>query len=153
VWVLWFQNNKIADTSADQARKGKDIQGIPWDRLSITRETYRQTRLEQYKNYENVPNSGESSGKVSLPFSMSRRFSFSSICFTNIGFQLILIICLMNSGLHGHTERGSFLWFLAEYKIYQIKYSSFPGSYYLNISIFYWVNVFLVIPSVCHVFG
>jgi len=104
-----YSNNKIADTSADQARKGKDIQGIPWDRLSITRETYRQTRLEQYKNYENVPNSGESSGKVSLPFSMSRRFSFSSICFTNIGFQLILIICLMNSGLHGHTERGSFL--------------------------------------------
>jgi hypothetical protein len=58
-----YSNNKIADTSADQARKGKDIQGIPWDRLSITRETYRQTRLEQYKNYENVPNSGESSGK------------------------------------------------------------------------------------------
>ncbi|AAF79507.1 F20N2.10 [Arabidopsis thaliana] len=59
-----YSNNKIADTSADQARKGKDIQGIPWDRLSITRETYRQTRLEQYKNYENVPNSGESSGKL-----------------------------------------------------------------------------------------
>ncbi|ESQ29898.1 hypothetical protein EUTSA_v10011474mg [Eutrema salsugineum] len=58
-----YSNNKIADTSADQARKGKDIQGIPWDRLSITREKYRQTRLEQYKNYENVPNSGESSGK------------------------------------------------------------------------------------------
>lgn len=59
-----FQNNKIADTSAEQARKGKDIQGIPWDRLSISREKYRQTRLEQYKNYENVPNSGESSEKV-----------------------------------------------------------------------------------------
>lgn len=63
--VIWFQNNKVADdTSAEQARKGKDIQGIPWDRLSISREKYRQTRLEQYKNYENVPNSGESSEKV-----------------------------------------------------------------------------------------
>ncbi|XP_044471578.1 uncharacterized WD repeat-containing protein C2A9.03 isoform X1 [Mangifera indica] len=58
-----YSNNKIADTSAAQARRGKDIQGIPWDRLSITREKYRQTRLEQYKNYENIPQSGEGSGK------------------------------------------------------------------------------------------
>ncbi|BFG33655.1 hypothetical protein CerSpe_199290 [Prunus speciosa] len=58
-----YLNSKAADTTAAQARKGKDIQGIPWDRLSITREKYRQTRLEQYKNYENIPNSGEGSGK------------------------------------------------------------------------------------------
>ncbi|BAB02803.1 WD domain protein-like [Arabidopsis thaliana] len=59
-----YSNNKVADTTAEQARKGKDIQGIPWDRLNISREKYRQTRLEQYKNYENVPNSGESSEKL-----------------------------------------------------------------------------------------
>lgn len=59
-----MQNSKVADTTAAQARSGKDIQGIPWDRLSITREEYRQTRLEQYKNYENIPHSGEGSGKV-----------------------------------------------------------------------------------------
>ncbi|KAK8644041.1 hypothetical protein V6N13_013314 [Hibiscus sabdariffa] len=58
-----YSNNKISDTSAAEARSGKDIQGIPWDRLSITREQYRQTRLEQYKNYENIPHSGEESGK------------------------------------------------------------------------------------------
>lgn len=58
-----YSHNKAADTSAAQARRGRDIQGIPWDRLSITREKYRQTRLEQYKNYENIPNSGEGSGK------------------------------------------------------------------------------------------
>ncbi|KAB1214993.1 putative WD repeat-containing protein C2A9.03 [Morella rubra] len=57
-------NSKVADTTAAQARSGKDIQGIPWDRLSITREEYRQTRLEQYKNYENIPHSGEGSGKL-----------------------------------------------------------------------------------------
>ena len=55
----------MADTSAAQARRGKDIQGIPWERLNITREKYRQTRLEQYKNYENIPQSGEGSEKVS----------------------------------------------------------------------------------------
>lgn len=56
----------MADTSAAQARRGKDIQGIPWERLSITREKYRQTRLEQYRNYENIPQSGEGSEKVEL---------------------------------------------------------------------------------------
>ncbi|XP_058207680.1 uncharacterized WD repeat-containing protein C2A9.03-like isoform X3 [Rhododendron vialii] len=58
-----MQNNKMADTSAAQARKGKDIQGIPWERLNITREKYRQTRLEQYENYENIPQSGKRSEK------------------------------------------------------------------------------------------
>lgn len=50
---------KETDTSAASARQGKDIQGIQWDRLNITREKYRLTRLEQYRNYENVPLSGE----------------------------------------------------------------------------------------------
>jgi hypothetical protein len=58
------QLNKAADTSAAQARNGKDIQGIPWDSLTLTRKDYRKTRLEQYKNYENIPNSGDESAKV-----------------------------------------------------------------------------------------
>lgn len=79
--TLWLQNNKIGDTSAAQARKGKDIQGIPWGRLSITisRDQYRQTRLEQYINYENVPNSGDSSAKVSLPPSLSLTLMLSTV--------------------------------------------------------------------------
>uniref|UniRef100_A0A803NAS8 Transducin/WD40 repeat-like superfamily protein n=1 Tax=Chenopodium quinoa TaxID=63459 RepID=A0A803NAS8_CHEQI len=59
-----FMENKFADTSSAQARRGRDIQGIPWERLSITREKYRQTRIEQYKNYENIPNSGEGTEKL-----------------------------------------------------------------------------------------
>lgn len=58
------QSGKGVDTTAAQARRGQDIQGIPWDSLNITRERYRQTRLEQYKNYENIPGSGDKSGKV-----------------------------------------------------------------------------------------
>ncbi|XP_059632836.1 uncharacterized WD repeat-containing protein C2A9.03-like [Cornus florida] len=54
---------KVTDTSSAQARKGKDIQGIPWERLNITRESYRLTRLEQYRNYENIPLSGEAVDK------------------------------------------------------------------------------------------
>ncbi|XP_011000025.1 PREDICTED: uncharacterized WD repeat-containing protein C2A9.03-like isoform X1 [Populus euphratica] len=54
---------KATDTSSEQARNGQDIQGIPWERLNITREKYRLTRLEQYKNYENIPLSGEAVDK------------------------------------------------------------------------------------------
>ncbi|KAK1318264.1 hypothetical protein QJS10_CPB04g01454 [Acorus calamus] len=50
---------RATDTSSSEARRGKDIQGIPWDRINIKRESYRKTRLEQYKNYENVPSSGK----------------------------------------------------------------------------------------------
>ncbi|KAK8940845.1 hypothetical protein KSP39_PZI010403 [Platanthera zijinensis] len=56
-------NDLMTDTTAAQARNGKDIQGLLWDRLNITRDQYRQTRLEQYKNYENISNSGEASKK------------------------------------------------------------------------------------------
>lgn len=52
------------DASFARAREGIDIQGIPWERLEMTREKYRKTRLEQYKNYENIPQSGEGSDKV-----------------------------------------------------------------------------------------
>lgn len=52
------------DTSAAEARRGKDIQGIPWERLNFTREKYRETRLEQYKNYENLPQIHDELDKV-----------------------------------------------------------------------------------------
>ena len=54
----------MTDTSAAQARKGKDIQGIPWERLNISRERYRLTRLEQYRNFENILTSGDAVDKV-----------------------------------------------------------------------------------------
>ncbi|PIA58264.1 hypothetical protein AQUCO_00500297v1 [Aquilegia coerulea] len=57
----------MADVDEVHARRGKDIQGIPWERLRITCEKYRQTRLEQYKNYENIPQSGEGSEKLCKP--------------------------------------------------------------------------------------
>ncbi|KAK6160073.1 hypothetical protein DH2020_003454 [Rehmannia glutinosa] len=45
------------DTSVLEARNGKDIQGIPWERLNFTREKYRESRLKQYKNYESLSRS------------------------------------------------------------------------------------------------
>jgi hypothetical protein len=49
-----------------EATKGKDIQGIPWERYAITREKYRQVRIDKFKNYESIPNSGEAAAKVCL---------------------------------------------------------------------------------------
>lgn len=57
--------HKLSDTTLDDVRSGKDIQGIPWEKMAITRETYRQARLEQYKNYENIPDSGDEAMAVS----------------------------------------------------------------------------------------
>ena len=37
-----------------EARNGKDIQGIPWERLNFNRDNYRETRLSQYRNYESL---------------------------------------------------------------------------------------------------
>ncbi|CAI9755051.1 unnamed protein product [Fraxinus pennsylvanica] len=54
-----YMNNRMQDISAAQVRSGRDIQGIPWGSLGITRERYRKTRLEHYNNYENIPQSGE----------------------------------------------------------------------------------------------
>ena len=49
-----FQPDGSSDTSARQAARGRDIQGIPWERLQWTREKYRTLRLQQYKNYQNL---------------------------------------------------------------------------------------------------
>ena len=75
----YLQSSRIVDTTAAQARRGIDIQGIPWERLSITREKYRKTRLEQYKNYENIPNSGEGSEKVINPSNLRSPLSLSKL--------------------------------------------------------------------------
>ena len=61
-----LQNKPKTDTSAFEARNGKDIQGIPWERLNFTRDKYRETRLKQYKNYENLSPSHEVLEKVGL---------------------------------------------------------------------------------------
>ncbi|PIA48101.1 hypothetical protein AQUCO_01400588v1 [Aquilegia coerulea] len=42
------------DTSALEARNGKDIQGIQWERMNYTRDKYRERRLKQYKNYKSL---------------------------------------------------------------------------------------------------
>ncbi|XP_022138944.1 uncharacterized WD repeat-containing protein C2A9.03-like isoform X2 [Momordica charantia] len=62
------------DTSALEARNGKDIQGIPWERLHFTRDNCRETRLKQYKNYENLSRPRENLKKECLEAEMRNTF-------------------------------------------------------------------------------
>ena len=52
---LAWQNTE--EVTAAEVLRGRGIQGIPWQLLQTTRERYRQTRLRQYQNYENLGNS------------------------------------------------------------------------------------------------
>lgn len=62
------QNKPKTDTSALEARNGKDIQGIPWERMNYTRDKYREKRLKQYKNYECLSRSRVELDKVRFLF-------------------------------------------------------------------------------------
>ena len=62
------QNKPKTDTSALEARNGKDIQGIPWERMNYTRDKYREKRLKQYKNYESLSRSRVELDKVRFLF-------------------------------------------------------------------------------------
>lgn len=63
---LWHIPKQKTDTSSLEYRNGKDIQGIPWERLNHSREKYREMRLKQYKNYESLPRSENELDKVSF---------------------------------------------------------------------------------------
>ncbi|XP_076917937.1 uncharacterized protein LOC143578154 [Bidens hawaiensis] len=52
-------SDTVTDTSSSQARRGKDIQGVPWKRFQTIREMYRQSRLIHYRNFENILFSGD----------------------------------------------------------------------------------------------
>lgn len=73
---------RTTDTTAAEARLGKDIQGIPWERLQFTREKYRETRLQQYKNYETLSPSHEEIEKVgrSVPVLFTSYCSYGASC-------------------------------------------------------------------------
>ncbi|KAL4333473.1 hypothetical protein GQ457_07G023440 [Hibiscus cannabinus] len=89
-----FESSKPkSDTSAEEARNGKDIQGIPWERLNFTRDRYRQARVRQYRNYENLFGSREGMEKECLQIEKGKsfydfRFNTRLVKSTIVHFQL-----------------------------------------------------------------
>ncbi|KAK4742085.1 hypothetical protein SAY87_000086 [Trapa incisa] len=48
-----FESNKSkTDSSALEARNGKDIQGIPWERMNYSRDVYRENTREEIEAIE-----------------------------------------------------------------------------------------------------
>ncbi|AEE36064.1 unnamed protein product [Arabidopsis thaliana] len=62
------------ETSALEARNGKDIQGIPWESLNYTRDRYRENRLLHYKNFESLFRSREELDKECLQVEKGKNF-------------------------------------------------------------------------------
>ncbi|CAN6306438.1 unnamed protein product [Urochloa humidicola] len=52
-----LQHEQVDDTSSLDYKEGKDMQGIPWERLNYSRDQYRDMRLKEYKNYQNLTRS------------------------------------------------------------------------------------------------
>ncbi|OEL29549.1 putative WD repeat-containing protein C2A9.03 [Dichanthelium oligosanthes] len=52
-----LQHEQMDCTSASDYKEGKDIQGIPWERLNYSRDQYRKMRLKEYKNYQSLTRS------------------------------------------------------------------------------------------------
>lgn len=67
------------DTSPVEYRNGKDMQGIPWERLNYSRDQYREMRLKQYKNYESLSRSHE--GLDMECKQVERKSTFYDFCF------------------------------------------------------------------------
>ncbi|KAE9609030.1 putative transcription factor WD40-like family [Lupinus albus] len=94
-----FEMSKAkSDTSALDARNGKDIQGIPWERLNYSRDEYRQNRLKQYKNYENLSRSRENLDKECLGVQKENTFYYFQfntrlVKSTIVHFQLRNLLC------------------------------------------------------------
>ncbi|KAL6573315.1 hypothetical protein OROHE_001774 [Orobanche hederae] len=127
------------DTSALEARNGKDIQGIPWERLNFTREKYRESRLKQYKNYENLSSSlGDiekdckevENGHNFYDFQFNTRLVKSTI----VHFQ---IIALANSRMNIYFRRSVFgrlrnlLWSTSKHDVYLMQ----------NYSVVHWSSL------------
>ncbi|CAE5964526.1 unnamed protein product [Arabidopsis arenosa] len=68
------QSKTNNDTSALEARNGKDIQGIPWESMNYTRDRYRENRLLHYKNFESLFRSREELYKDCLQVEKGKNF-------------------------------------------------------------------------------
>ncbi|KAM0906081.1 hypothetical protein ACQ4PT_017033 [Festuca glaucescens] len=52
--VNYDQDNLMPDVSAEDVANGKDVQGIPWEKMLFPRDQYREMKMRTYKNYQNL---------------------------------------------------------------------------------------------------
>jgi hypothetical protein len=49
-----LQENMLPDVSAADVAAGKDMQGIPWEKMLFSRDKYREMKMKNYRNYQNL---------------------------------------------------------------------------------------------------
>ncbi|KAK6938173.1 WD40 repeat [Dillenia turbinata] len=118
------------DTSAVEVRNGKDIQGIPWERLNYTRDKYRETRLRQYKNYESLSRSREDLDKL-LKAEYGTFFDDDGLEKgseeVNWDGLLSFVVCTLCRGVQGGGERAFLLRIPIQHQACQIDNRAFSG--------------------------
>uniref|UniRef100_A0A0D9X7Q6 Uncharacterized protein n=1 Tax=Leersia perrieri TaxID=77586 RepID=A0A0D9X7Q6_9ORYZ len=48
------QENTLSDVSLQDVMEGKDMQGIPWEKIVFRRDQYREMKMKNYRNYQNL---------------------------------------------------------------------------------------------------
>ena len=54
VSLFVLQENMLPDVSAADVAAGKDMQGIPWEKMLFGRDKYREMKMKNYRNYQNL---------------------------------------------------------------------------------------------------
>jgi len=54
VFFLFWQENMLPDVSVADVAAGKDMQGIPWEKMLFGRDQYREMKMKNYRNYQNL---------------------------------------------------------------------------------------------------
>ena len=78
----------MPDVSAEDVANGKDVQGIPWEKMLFPRDQYRDMKTKSYKNYQNLSYAREDALQVS-----------SSCTITTLTFCLCLLMRTISSSL------------------------------------------------------
>jgi hypothetical protein len=62
------QENMLPDVSVADVAAGKDMQGIPWDKMLFGRDRYRDMKMKNYRNYQNLSYAREDALQVQSRF-------------------------------------------------------------------------------------
>uniref|UniRef100_A0A1J3I733 Putative WD repeat-containing protein C2A9.03 n=1 Tax=Noccaea caerulescens TaxID=107243 RepID=A0A1J3I733_NOCCA len=113
------QSKTKSDTSAFEARNGEDIQGIPWERLTYSRDEYREKRLLQYKNFESLFRSRQELDKECLQVEKGENF-----------YEFQFNTRLVKSTI-AHFQLRNLLWATSKHDVYFMK----------NYSLIHWSSL------------
>uniref|UniRef100_A0A6V7QQQ5 Uncharacterized protein n=1 Tax=Ananas comosus var. bracteatus TaxID=296719 RepID=A0A6V7QQQ5_ANACO len=119
------------DTTAFEYRNGKDMQGIPWEGLNHTRDEYREMRLKQYRNYENLSRPHDSLQKECKQ--VERKSTFYDFQFNTR---------LVKSTI-AHFQLRNLLWATSKHDVYMMQ----------NYSIMHWSSLLRRSKEVLNVAG